>query len=218
MAEIPARKDWVVFKKKYGVSDGASKKVKLGEVLDQYYHAPATTYKEQGALLDTLETKLHEYITTIDKKKVKKYSEFEKAYLNDYLGVAHTKKEDVKRYTATAAVYKTELTKFFTAVQALSPKMNAKGVDTAHKKDELEKFKSGPVRGVSALGKSVKNVDVREIDKWLGTINTGVQALPKTPTDAEIQQFIETTLKTAEEIRKEAVKLGLFGDHVEIKK
>jgi hypothetical protein len=67
--------------------------------------------------------------------------------------------------------------------------MNAKGETTAHKKDELEKFKSGPVRGLTAVGKSVRGVDIREIDVSLGKINTAVQALPKAPTDTEIKGF-----------------------------
>src|SRR5258708_14731973 len=196
--EIPARKDWVVFKKKYGVSDAASSKIKLGEALDAYFKTPAHTLKEQTALLEALETKLNTYITTIDKKKVKKYGEFEKRYLDTSLHVAHLKKEDAKRYNASAAVYKTELSKFFTAVQALSPKMNVKGEATTHLKDELEKFRSGPVRGVTAVGKSVKAVDVRPIDTLLGHIDAGVLALPKTPTDAEIHAFIAATLKTTE--------------------
>jgi len=217
MAEIPARKDWVIFKKKYGVSDAASSKVKLGEALDAYFKTPATTLKQQTALLEALETKLNTYITTIDKKKVKKYPEFEKAFLDTYLHVAHLKKEDAKRYNASAAVYKTELSKFFTAVQALSPKMNAKGVATPHLKEELDRFRSGPVRGVTAVGKNVKAVDVREIDTLLGHIDAGVLALPKAPTDDQIHAFNAATLKTTEEIRQAAVALGLFGDHVDIK-
>jgi hypothetical protein len=72
------------------------------------------------------------------------------------------------------------------------------------------------VRGVTAVGKSVKAVDVRPIDTLLGHIDAGVLALPKTPTDAEIHAFIAATLKTTEDIRKAAVALGLFGDHVDI--
>ncbi len=80
-------------------------------MLDHYYKAPAHTLKEQTALLTELETKLHDYITKIDKKNVRKYAEFEKAFLDDYLGVAHTKKEDAKRYNADIATYQTELAK-----------------------------------------------------------------------------------------------------------
>jgi hypothetical protein len=48
------------------------------------------------------------------------------------------------------------LIKFFTAVKSLDKTRTIKA--------ELEKFKSGRVRGLSALGKNVRGADVAHID------------------------------------------------------
>jgi hypothetical protein len=192
---IPKRSEWKTLKAKHQVADGAVSGINVGDALDKYWNSGATTAKEQLASLEALEIKLNNYMTKLDKKKVKlDYPGFEKEFLNKYLGEAHKLKEDAKRYNANVDLYKKELIKFFTAVQALDKKKTTKA--------ELEKFKSGPVRGLSALGKNVRGADLTHIDSWLGTINDAIQKLPKDTTQKDIETFIDATLKTAEEIKK----------------
>jgi hypothetical protein len=190
---IPKHSEWKALKTKYGVATGAVSGIDVGKELDLYWNSGATTPKEQLAALTALEVKLAAYISKLDKKKVKQYAPFQKEFLDKYVGEAHKQKEDAKRYNANAELYKKELIKFFTAVQALDKERTTK--------DDLEKFKSGPVRGLSALGKNVRGVDVTKIDEWLGTINTAVQALPNDASDAKIAVFIDATVKTAEQIK-----------------
>ncbi len=191
---IPKRSEWKTLKTKYGVADGAVSGINVGNELDKYWNSGAQTAKDQLAALTALELKLNTYITKLDKKKVKQYDPFQKEFLNKYLGEAHKLKEDSKRYNANVDIYKKELVKFFTSVQALDK--------TRTTKEDLEKFKSGPVRGLSALGKNVRGADVSQIDGWLDTINEAVQKLPKDPSRGEIETFIDATIKTAEKVKE----------------
>jgi hypothetical protein len=189
---IPKRSEWKTHKTQYGVATGAVSGVDVGKALDTYWNSGATTPKEQYASLEVLEKVLAAYISKLDKKKVKQYPAFQKVFLDKYVGEAHKLKEDSKRYYANTETYKKELAKYFTATQRLK-----KGVTT---KDDLEKYKSGPLRGLSALGKSVRGVDVSEIDGWLGNVNDAVQKLPSNPSRQQLDDFVETTIKTAEKV------------------
>jgi hypothetical protein len=197
---IPTRKQWQDTKKKYGVPDGAVSGINLGQEIDKYWKS--NTAKEQAAALTVLETKLNTYITKIDKKKIKQYPAFEKDFLNNYLGQAHFMREDLKRYAANAEVYKKELMKFFTAVQKLDKQKSTEG--------DLQKFRSGPVRGLTAMGKNLKGgYDTRQIDGWLGTMDAAVLKLNK-PSQQQIAGFVDATIKTAGEIQKAAKAQGLL--------
>src|SRR6266542_1231842 len=189
---IPKRSEWKTLKTKYGVATGAVSGVDVGKALDSDWNSGATTPKEQYASPEALEKVLPAYIGKLDKKKVKQYDPFQKIFLNAYLGEAHKLKEDSKRYYADAETYKKELAKFFSATHQLK-----KGTTT---KNDLEKYKSGPLRGLSALGQSVRKVDLSEIDGWLGTINDNIQKLPATPTRQQLDDFVEVTKKTAEKV------------------
>ena len=192
---IPKRSEWKTLKTKHQVVDGAVSGINVGDALDKYWNSGAKTAKEQLVSLEALEVKLNSYITKLDKKKVKKdYPAFQKEFLNKYLGEAHKMKEDSKRYNANVDIYKKELIKFFTAVQALDKARSTKA--------DLDKFRSGPVRGLTALGKSVRGADVTAIDKWLGTIDAAVLKLKSDVSRQEIGSFIDATIKTAEEIKK----------------
>jgi hypothetical protein len=198
---IPKHSEWKTLKTKYGAATGAVSGIDVGKALDKYWNSGAKTPKEQYASLEALEKTLAAYISKLDKKKVKQYAAFQKVFLDNYVGEAHKLKEDSKRYYADAETYKKELAKFFTATQQLK-----KGSTT---KDQLEKYKSGPVRGLSALGKSVRKVDLSDIDGWLGTINDAVQKLPATPSRSQLDDFVDTTIKTAEKVAELAKAKGL---------
>src|SRR5688572_817603 len=103
---IPKHSEWKAVKKKYGVADGATKGVSVGKELDRYWAGGGTTPAEQAKLLTPLYAKLNDYITKIDKKKVKKYADFEKDYLKNYLGAVNFLLEDIKRYKPSRDLYK----------------------------------------------------------------------------------------------------------------
>jgi hypothetical protein len=198
---MPTRKQWQELKKTYGVPAGAVSGVDVGKALDAYWNSGAKNAVQQGASAATLEVILAKYISKLDKKKVKNYTAFQKIFLDDYVGEAHTLAADAKRYNANKDVYKAELVKFFTAAQQLKV-----GKTT---KNDLEKFKSGPLRGVSALGKNAAGVDPTKIDEWLGTVNDGIQNLKSDVSRQELDTFVEATLKTVNEVRKLAKAQGL---------
>ncbi len=198
---IPTRKQWQELKKKHSISAGAVSGVEVGKAIDAYWNSGAKNAVQQGVSVGALEVVLAKYISKLDKKKVKDYPAFQKIFLDDYVGEAHKLKADAVRYNATKDVYKAELVKFFTAAQQLKV-----GKTT---KNDLEKFKSGPLRGLSALGKNAAGVDPTKIDEWLGTVNDAIQKLKSEATRQELDDFVEATLKTVNEVRKLAKAQGL---------
>jgi hypothetical protein len=194
---IPTRKQWLALKKQYGVADGAVKGINVGAELDKYWKSigSASGAKGQAIALGLLEPKLAEYISKLDKSKVKKYAELQKKYLDEYVGQAHYMREELKRLDGSTGAYKKQLTMFFGAVQHLDKKKTTKS--------DLDKFRQGPVRGVTAAGKTFRGgIDVSDIDKWLGTIDTAVLKMSDKTTQNEIANFVDATIKTAEQVAK----------------
>jgi hypothetical protein len=182
---IPTRKKWQELKKKHQVADGAVSGVDLGKALDTY-EAEAKTgiqfAKVNEAAAEKLEKVLATYISKLDPKKVKKdFNAFKKTFLDDYVGAAHAKKEDFKRYSADLGTYKKELASFFAAIQQLKP-----GETTSA---ELQKFKSGPVRGLSAVGSGLRaaNVDLTQINAHAATIQQLIDGA-NGKSDQEVEQ------------------------------
>jgi hypothetical protein len=204
---IPLHKDWIAIKKKYGVADGAAKNIHVGKELDAYWNSGAKTPQAYNTALTKLETALNTYITSVDKKKVKQYDAFQKEFLDKFLGQAHKEKEDTKRAMADLKVYQAEIAKFMTMVQKLDANKSTK-VD-------LDKFKSGPVRGMSAMSKGVRGLTqqqskaVTEINGWLKMTEDAINNM-KAPTQTDIKEFVEATIKTAEKIHDEAKDGGLL--------
>lgn len=189
---IPKHTEWKAVKKKYGVSDGATKGISVGKELDRYWAGAGTTLAEQANLLKPLYAKLDAYIKQIDKKKVKKYAEFEKDFLKNYLGAAHFLLEDIKRYKPTRDLYKKELHKFMSAVQAFDK--------TKVTKVDLDEFRSGPVRGLSAMGSQVRGADATEIDKLLGVLSTEIPKIPDDASRTDLSAYVDKILKTADKV------------------
>lgn len=196
---IPTRKDWQAMKKKYGVADGAVRGINVGEELDKYN--AATNLKERQVAVARLEQKLAAYIGKVDKKSVKQFPAFQKDFLDNYVGVAHFFGEDLKRYAADAETYKKELVKFFGAVQKLNK-------DTSTKAD-LEAFKSGPMRGLSALGSNARKVDPREIDAALAPVNKAIDKLPDNPSPEALSRLVAGILQQAKAVQVAAKKQQL---------
>lgn len=210
MADFPKRTDWQKLKKKYSIPDGAVKGFNVGKELDAFHKAydgvkGANLPKQRHAVAEATEKKLAAYLSAMskNKKSYKLYAGFEREFLDDYLGKLNFMKRDLKRYYADYEVYQAEIVKFFSAVAKLEA--NKSKVT----KDVLEKFKSGPLRGLSAVGSKAKGVDTKKIDAWLGTVNDGIQKLPLNPTRKELDEFVDATVKTAEEVAKLARAQGL---------
>jgi hypothetical protein len=194
---IPTHKQWLAVKKEFGVADGAVRGVNVGAELDKYWKSigGASGAKGQAVALGALEIKLNQYATKVDKSKVKKFPAFQKKFLDEYVGQAHYMREELKRLDGSIESYRKQLTMFFTAVQKLDKKKTTKS--------DLDKFRSGPVRGVTAAGKTFKGgIDVSEIDDWLGTIDAAVLKLKDPPANGEISSFIDATIKTAQKVAK----------------
>lgn len=199
---VPKHSEWKAVKKKYGVSDGATKGISVGKELDKYWAGGGTTPAEQTKLLTPLYSQLNNYITKIDKKKVKKYAEFEKDFLKNYLGAVNFLLDDIKRYKPSRDLYKKELHKFMAAVQAFKK-------DTVTKND-LDDFRQGPVRGLSALGSQVRGADSTAIDKLLGTLSTGIPKIPANASQKVLSDYVETILDIADKVADEAEKQDLL--------
>lgn len=203
---IPTHTKWKALKKKYDVADGAVSGINVGKALDTYEtkeKAGVQYAKANAAAAAELEAVLAKYITKLDKSKVKKdYSGFQRTFLNDYVGAAKEKSEDFKRYAADAETYTKELLKFFASVQRMEP-----GKTTV---DNLSKFKSGPLRGLSAVGSSLKGFDLSEIDKRAAKIQQVIDKLPTNSDQALIDRVLQAIIKTGEEMAAEAKKLGLM--------
>jgi hypothetical protein len=200
--KLPKHAEWKKLKKDYGVADGAVKSVNVGKELDKYYAGTGTTLADQKKLLEPLGAKLNEYITKLDKKKVKKYDPFQKIFLDKYLAPVHMALEDIKRYKPNQELYTKELVKFFSVTQKLDPLVTTK--------DDLDKYRSGMVRGLAAMGSQVRGVDTSKIDTIVKNISDTINTMPKDISRRGIADFIETTIEDAEEIEKLAKKLGLF--------
>jgi hypothetical protein len=189
---VPKHSEWKAVKKKYTVADGATKGVSVGKELDRYWAGTGTTPAEQAKLLTPLYAKLNEYLTKIDKKKVKKYAEFEKDFLKNYLGAVNFLLDDIKRYKPSRDLYQKELHKFMAAVQAFDKSKITK--------NDLDDFRQGPVRGLSALGSQSRGVDSSEIDKHLGTLSTGIPKIPADASKEDLAKYVDNILKIANKV------------------
>ena len=181
---IPKRADWQKLKAAAGVPDGAAKGINLGDVLDKFHKAydGAKTPADRIKVLQPLALQLADYVKKVDKKGVKDYAKFEKAFLDNYIGAAHELIEDLKRYNASADVYGKELLKLF----AMATKLKKTGATLA----EIQAFKSGPLRGASAVGSNAKGVDTSRIDAVLAPVNKVIDKLPAKPDQAMLDAVV----------------------------
>lgn len=199
--EIPKRKAWQDLKKKYGVPDGATVGVKVGDELDLYWKSISSP-KTIVAAAARVEEKLATYIKKIDKKKVKDYPKFEKEFLDNFLAPAHLKGVEMKRMAADKKIIQGELANFFNGVTKLDPAKSSL--------DDLQKFKSGPLRGLYAVGKSARGVDLRDIDKLCAPLNDGIDKLPKDISQQDLGVFVKKIFTTAKAVQADAKDKGIL--------
>lgn len=229
MADFPKKADWNNLKKKYKIPNGAVKNIEVGKALDNFHKAydnvkGITAAKQRVPVAEGLEKLLASYISALSKNKKahKLYSGFEKEFLDDYVGRIHFLVGDLKRYFADTSLYQAEVAKYFKGVMVLKTKL---GKSTP---EDVQYFNQGPQRGLTALGKSVKGIDVRQIDTALGKINTLIQTMPKTVVASDLKKLnkikaeeamkantvivdkvIDGILEHSKDIATEAVALGL---------
>jgi hypothetical protein len=111
--------------------------------------------------------------------------------------------EELKRLDGSAQAYAKQLTAFFHAVQKLDKKKTTKS--------ELDSFRQGPVRGLTAAGKSFKGgIDISDIDGLLAPMDNAILKMSDQTTQTQIATFIDSTLKAAEVIGKKAKAKGLL--------
>ncbi len=198
----PTHKMWKALKKKYDVPDGAVKGIDLGKAIDKYWKdMEGKRPPQMVAVAQECEQVLANYIGKFDKKKVKEYAKFEKEFLDDFVGAMHEMADDFSRYTADIELYAAELRKFFASVTKLEV-----GNTTLN---DLEGFKSGPQRGLTALAKSVKGIDPTEIDKLLGTINDTIDKMSaKNQTDPIPQKLIDNFVSAIHAAAEKIAKIA----------
>jgi hypothetical protein len=197
---VPSRVQWKTLKKKHNVPDGAVKGVNLGDLIDK-----ADKARSREDVLTThaaFEKAADVYLKKLDKKKLKDAGGFEKTFLNDYLAEAHNQVKSITLAADGEALYKSELTKWFTAVQKLDPKKST--VQDLHRFVQLS-------RGISSAGLRTKGaVDVKPINKIIANIDELDDNMDYNgATQSDIGIFISVVLKVANGVRVQAKKQGL---------
>jgi hypothetical protein len=197
---MPVRKDWVALKKTHKVPDGAVKGVNLGAALDKI--KDAKTGPTIVAAVTAFEKIANTYITKLDKKSVTNYATFQKTFLDDYLAPAHTRVKAYKLEADQEALYKSELTKFFQAVQKLDPKKTTP--------DDAQTF-GRFARGLFSVSLRTKDaVDATAINKALQLIYKADEKVSwKKASQSDVSTFVFKVRGVASEVAKLAKAQGL---------
>lgn len=203
---IPTRTKWKAFKKKYDVPDGAVSGIDLGKALDTYENEVKSGIRfalANAAAAEKLEKVLYSYISKMDKKKIKNFAKFQQEFLDDYLGASKAKAEDFKRYSADRETYKKEVLSFVSMAQRFPP--------NATTAEDLQKFKSGPLRGLSAVGSGLRDagVDTGPIDKLAASMQKVIDAAQNADAPT-IERVRASIVNAAAKIGEEAKGQGLI--------
>jgi hypothetical protein len=203
---IPTVKEWTTSKTKYGAPDTAGG-VTVSKAFTAYWNSGANTPKKYLVAYTALEKALATYIGKVDKKKIKQYPDFEKEFLNGFIGKVHKERVDTERGMATLNTYKAEIVKYMAMVQKLDRK-KAKAVD-------LERFKQGPVRGLSAMASRATGLTTEQakvladINLELKKIDYMVDHMGANPTQTQLNSWVLDIIKNADEIAKLAKAGGI---------
>ena len=197
---MPVRKDWVALKKAHKIPDGAVKGINLGAALDKI--KDAKTAATIAAAVTDFEKIASTYITKLDKKSVTNYSVFQKAFLDDYVAPAHTRVKAYKLEADQEGLYKSELVKFFQAVQKLDPK-KTKPADA----QTFGRF----ARGLFSVSLRTKDaVDATAINKALQIIYKADDKISwNKATQSDVSTFVFKVRGVATEVAKLAKAQGL---------
>ncbi len=203
---IPTVKEWTTARTKYGAPDTAGG-VTVSKAFAAYWASGANTPKKYMVAYVALENALAKYIPKVDKKKIKDYAGFEKAFLDGFIGKVHKERVDTERGMANLNTYKAEVVKYMTMVQKLD-KTKTLAID-------LERFKQGPVRGLSAMASRAAGLTteqaavLKKIDLELKKVDYLVDHMGATPTRTQLSGWVTDIIKNAKVIAKIAKEGGI---------
>lgn len=224
--KIPTREEWRKFKDEYGVKDGASKGIELGDALDKFWStvralqktapepAKSVAWYEHFELvwysgLTQLEKTLAAYLAIVDFNKVapkppRTAAEFKRKFHDEFVGA-------VKEHRLELAVNRNEETKYAAALASFAMELDkldhliaAHGESKLPKvgKAEMEKFASGPVRVVLEY---INEASHRNGWLWgagvrdqLDDIPQAIDRMPDSPSLVELKSFMEMARKRSE--------------------
>ena len=223
--KIPTRAEWRKFKAEYGVKDGASKGVELGDAIDKFWStvralegttpepAKSVAWYDHFELimysgLMQLEKTFGAYLVNVDVKKIapkppKTAEQFKKKFHEEFVGA-------VNEHRVGLGIKRTEMTKFASALATFATQLAnldhmiaAHGEPKAHTvgKAELEKFASGPVRAILEYNNEASHRNgwpwVAGVRDQLDDIPKAIDRMPDSPSPNELRSFMEMARKQA---------------------
>jgi hypothetical protein len=217
--KIPTREEWRKFKAEYGVKDGASKGIELGDAIDKFWStvralqktAPepskSVAWYEHFELvwysgLTQLEKTFDAYLSIVDINKVapkppKTAAEFKRRFHDEFVGA-------VKEHRLALAVNRNEETKYAAALASFATELArleqlvaTHGEPRARKvvKADLQRFAGGPVR---TLLEYISEASRRNGWLWgagvrdqLDDLPQAIDRMPDSPSGVELKSFME---------------------------
>lgn len=197
MPDIPTRTDWQALKKRCGVPDGVVAGISVGKLLDEW----ATVNRREGIHLEELkavETHLAEWVKKLQqsKSKVKKYDEFEKAFLDSYIGAAHKERERRGRLSQdVSSRLRDRLRKLNTGIQML-------GSSTSPTVKDLEGFRSIVRSAQADADRAIPYVrEAKQINKKLvdmiAQLDSDIGAMKTPPVPSEVTRAVRRQMSFA---------------------
>jgi len=207
MPDIPNISKWKELYTAHKAPDGG-----VTKALQAYWDSGANTPKKYLVAYTALEKALAAYISKVSKssstkKAIKDYEKFEKAFLEKYVGAAHTTRVDTERGMDTISTYKAELVKFMGMVQ----KFNKKKVTA----DDLSRCKSGPARGLSAMASQARNLTteqlktVTDIRDEIKKVDAIVDHMAADASQQVLSGYVDDIITIAKEIARLAKEGGI---------
>lgn len=217
--KIPTRVEWRKFKTEYGVKDGASKGVELGDAIDKFWSSvralegTAPDPAKSVAWYDHFELIMHSglmqlektfgaYLVNVDVTKItpkppKTVEQFKRKFLEEFVGA-------VKEHRMGLAIKRTEVTKYASALATFAAQLanldqmiatHAEPNDHKVGKAELEKFASGPAQAIldynDEAGRRNGWAWVAGVRDQLDDIPKAMEHMPDAPSPVDLKSFIE---------------------------
>lgn len=195
-ASMPKHNEWKALKKKHKIPDKSVKGIHIGKVLDTYWANLATPKKNYDASIE-VEKQMVAYIEKYAQgHKDKKYKPFIDDFMKSMLGECKKVQKEMKQMAGGIAVYYQTALELASATQQLKTKGTTKA--------DLEKYKSGPLRKLGAVGSKTGGIDITKINAVCGEINRLIDKEFKEDTDPDMfSAFVDRLIKAAELIVKE---------------
>lgn len=199
---IPKHKDWVAFKKTYGIPPHAVSGIDMGKELDTYHDKLSHDFKKNAANAAALEAKFAKYLKGISESKVAKgkFNSFKTDFTNHYLLMANRAAEEFSAMGGDLAAYTERLRLVIRDGAKLKPGA-AVGV--------LQAYRQGPVRGLLAAGTKVRGFDPKDITKLWGPIDGLINKLDVHTGQQTIDKLVQLITATIPKTKQVAAKNNL---------